>query len=163
MGILTFILTFFQDLFSLSRRLWNHLPQSVQDQIKLGPGLINILSQYIGQDPKLTIATIQANFTTIDLNTLYSFIAALAKQWNLTIPATLEESIVIVQNYMKQLQGSEWDRVLSGAAQLIADIATGAGTPFGVIVSVIEFVYREFFQGKDIVLASVPETTKIAA
>ena len=158
MSIFSFLGQLFTSIFSATRRAWNHLPSQIQDQIKNGSGVINILSQFIGQDPKLTIATLQANLS-IDVDTLYSTLSVLAKYWKLNVPATLEDLIVVIQGYLKTLQDSEWDRVLSTGAQVIADVLTGTTTPFGIISTVIEFVYNEFFRGKDIKLVSLPEPT----
>lgn len=158
MSIFSFLGHLFTSIFSATRRAWNHLPASIQDQIKNGSSIINILSNFSGQDPKLTIATLQAN-VNIDLNTLYSTLSILAKFWKLDVPATLEELIVILQTHLKSLQDSEWDRVLSTGAQVLADVLTGSATPFGIISTVIEFVYQEFFKGKEIKLAATPGLT----
>lgn len=158
MGIFSFIANLFANIFSAIRREWNSLPSNVQAQIKGGSSAINILSQYIGQDPKLTIATLQANIPNVNLDQWYSMMSVLAKSWNLTIPATLEDLVVSLQTYLKSVEDSEWDRILSGGAQLLADILTGTSTPFGIIVSVIEFVYHEFVKDAPIVFAPIPET-----
>jgi len=157
MSVFSFLSHLFTSIFSATRRAWNHLPTNIQDQIKNGSGIINILQQYIGQDPKLTIATLQANIS-IDLDTLYSTLSILAKFWKLNVPATLEDLIVVIQTYLKGLQDTEWDRVLSTGAQILADVLTGTTTPFGIIASVIEFVYQEFFRGKEIKLAEAPQS-----
>lgn len=155
MSIFSFLGQLFTSIFSATRRAWNHLPPAIQEQIKNGSGIINILQQYIGQDPKLTIATLQANLN-VNLDLLYSSLSVLANYWKLTVPATLEELIIVIQSYLKSLQDSEWDRVLSTGAQVIADVLTGSSTPFGIISTVIEFVYNEFFKGKEIKIASLP-------
>lgn len=154
MSIFSFLGQLFTSIFSATRKAWNHLPSQIQDQIKNGSGIINILQQYIGQDPKLTIATLQANLN-VNLELLYSSLSVLASYWKLTVPATLEDLVVVIQGYLKNLQDSEWDRVLSTGAQVIADVLTGSTTPFGIISTVIEFVYNEFFRGKEIKLASL--------
>lgn len=161
MSIFSFIAELFQNIFSAVRKAWNHLPEAVRDRIKNGSGIISILSQYIGQDPKLTIATIQANFN-VDLDALYSSLSVLAKFWGLTIPETLEDLVVVVQNYLKTLESSEWDRILSTGAQIVADVLTGSSTPFGIISSVIEFVYSEFIKGKDLVLGESPAVATVS-
>jgi hypothetical protein len=158
MSIFSFLGQLFTSIFSATRRAWNHLPPAIQDQIKNGSGAVNILQQYIGQDPKLTIATLQANLD-INLELLYSSLSVLANYWKLPVPTTLEELIVVIQGYLKTLQDSEWDRVLSTGAQVIADVLTGSATPFGIISTVMEFVYNEFFRGKEIKVASLPVTT----
>lgn len=155
MSIFSFLGDLFTSIFSATRKAWNHIPSTIQSQIKNGSSIINILSQYIGQDPNLTIATLQANIS-IDVTTLYSTLSTLARYWGLTIPATLPELVLTVQAYLKTLQDSEWDRVLSTGAQVLADVLTGATTPFGIIASVIEFVYNEFIKGGEIKLATLP-------
>lgn len=152
MSVFSFLGSLFTSIFSATRKAWNHLPQQIQDQIKNGSSIINILSQYAGQDAVLTINTLLAN-VGINEQQLYDTLSVLAKYWGLTIPATLPELIVALQGYLKSLQDSEWDRILSTGAQVIGDVLTGSTTPFGVISSVIEFVYNEFIKGKDIKLA----------
>jgi len=161
MSIFSFLGELFTKIFSATRRAWNHLPSQIQEQIKNGSGIIHILSNFIGQDPKLTIATLQANLN-VNLDLLYSSLSILAGYWKLPVPATLEELIVVIQSYLKSLQDSEWDRVLSTGAQVIADVLTGSATPFGIISTVIEFVYNEFFRGKEIKFVSVPDATQSA-
>jgi hypothetical protein len=152
MSIFSFLGDLFTSIFSATRKAWKHIPTAIQDQIKNGSSIINILSQYAGQDAILTINTLLANIG-INEKQLYDTLSVLAKYWGLTIPATLPELIVALQAYLKTLQDSEWDRILSTGAQVIADVLTGSVTPFGVISSVIEFVYNEFIKGKDIKLA----------
>jgi len=161
MSIFSFLGELFTSIFSATRRAWNHIPSQIQEQIKNGSGIINILQQFIGQDPKLTIATLQANLP-INADLLYSSLSVLANYWKLTVPATLEDLIVVIQEHLKSLQDSEWDRVLSTGAQVVADVLTGSATPFGIISTVIEFVYNEFFRNKEIKLVSLP-TTPVSA
>jgi hypothetical protein len=157
MSIWSFIANLFGDLFSATKRAWNHLPSSVQTGILNGSGIFNILSQYIGQDPKLTIATIQANYPTENLDLLYAGLAAVAKTWGLAVPPTLEDLIVAIQNRIKALDNDNWARVLSGGAQILADVLTGGGTPFEIIVTLIQWVFTNLIKPKEIALASLPE------
>lgn len=155
-SIWSFLAHLFNSLFSATKDAWNKLPPTVQTGILNGSGVFNIISQYIGQDPKLTIATIQANYPVEDLNALYTGLATVAKTYGLTVPATLEDLIVVIQTYLKSLDNNEWARILSGAAQILGDVFTGGGTPFEVIVTVIQWVFTNIVKPKPVVLASVP-------
>src|ERR1700753_489515 len=107
MSIWSFFSMLFNSLFNATKNAWNHLPTSVQTGIINGSGIFNIISQYIGQDPKLTIATIQANYPQEDLNLLYTGLSAVAKQFGLEIPASLEDLIVVIQTHLKGLDNSQ--------------------------------------------------------
>lgn len=159
MSIWSFLSNLFGSLFNATKNAWSHLPKDVQTGILNGSGVFNILAQYIGQDPKLTIATIQANYPQEDLALLYTGLSAVAKQYGLTVPPTLEDLIVVLQNYIKGLDNNSWARVLSGAAQILADVLTGGGTPFEIIVTVIQWVFTNLVKPKPIELASVAEMT----
>jgi hypothetical protein len=158
MSIWSFIANLFSDLFSATKRAWNHLPASVQTGILNGSGIFNILSQFIGQDPKLTIATIQANYPAENLELLYAGLSAVAKTWGLVVPATLEDLVIVIQTHIKSLDNENWARVLSGGAQILADVLTGGGTPFEIIVTLIQWVFTNLIKPKEIQLVPMPPT-----
>lgn len=159
MSIWSFIANLFNSLFNATKNAWNHLPSSVQTGIINGSGIFNVLSQYIGQDPKLTIATIQANYPTENLDLLYTGLSAVAKTWGLTVPPTLEDLVIVIQTQIKSLDNENWARVLSGGAQILADVLTGGGTPFEIIVTVIQWVFTNLIKPKDLTLVSLPVTS----
>jgi len=158
MSIWSFIANLFSSLFDATKRAWNHLPEQVQTGILNGSGIFNILSQYIGQDPKLTIATIQANYPTENLELLYDGLAAVAKTWGLTVPPNLEDLIVTIQGKLKSLDDSNWARVISGGAQVLADVLTGGSTPFEIVVTLIQWVFTNLVKPKEIKLAETPQS-----
>jgi len=158
MSIFSFLVNLFSSLFDATKRAWNHLPEQVQTGILNGSGIFNILSQYIGQDPKLTIATIQANYPTENLELLYDGLAAVAKTWGLTVPPNLEDLIVTIQGKLKSLDDSNWARVISGGAQVLADVLTGSSTPFEIVVTLIQWVFTNLVKPKEIKLAETPQS-----
>jgi len=158
MSIFSFLVNLFSSLFDATKRAWNHLPEQVQTGILNGSGIFNILSQYIGQDPKLTIATIQANYPTENLELLYDGLAAVAKTWGLTVPPNLEDLIVTIQGKLKSLDDSNWARVISGGAQVLADVLTGGSTPFEIVVTLIQWVFTNLVKPKEIKLAETPQS-----
>jgi hypothetical protein len=158
MSIFSFLASLFTSLLSATKNAWNHLPKTVQTGILNGSGIFNIISQYIGQDPKLTIATIQANYPLEDLTLLYTGLAAVLKEWGITAPPDLESAIVAVQTRLKSLDDNNWARVLSGGAQILADVLTGGGTPFEIVVTLIQWVFTNLVKPKQIVFASVDQT-----
>lgn len=154
MSIFSAIGHFFSDLFSAASRAWHKLPASVQSGLLNGSGILNIMNQFIGQDPKLTIATIQANYPNQDLTAIYTGLAAVAKSFNLDVPATLSDLIVVIQSHLKTVEATVWPAVMSGAAGILATILSGAGTPFEIISSLLQFVYTTFVKPKEIVLST---------
>ncbi len=156
MSIWSFLANLFSSLFNATKNAWNHLPSSVQTGILNGSGIFNVLSQYVGQDPKLTIATIQANYPQENLDLLYTGLAEVAKTWGLTVPASLEDLIVVLQEKIKTLDNNNWSRVLSGGAQILADVLTGGGTPFEIIVTVIQWVFTNLIKPKQLTLVPTP-------
>jgi hypothetical protein len=158
MSIFSFLVNLFSSLFDATKRAWNHLPEQVQTGILNGSGIFNILSQYIGQDPKLTIATIQANYPTENLELLYDGLAAVAKTWGLIVPPNLEDLIVTIQGKLKSLDDSNWARVISGGAQVLADVLTGGSTPFEIVVTLIQWVFTNLVKPKEIKLAEAPQS-----
>lgn len=161
MSIWSFIANLFNALFNATKNAWNHLPKNVQTGILNGSGIFNILSQYVGQDPKLTIATIQANYPTENLELLYDGLGAVAKTWGLTVPATLEDLIIAIQSHIKSLDDNNWARVLSGGAQVLADVLTGGSTPFEIIVTVIQWVFTNLVKPKEITLVTAANTVSV--
>lgn len=158
-SIWSFLANLFNELFNATKAAWNKLPTSVQTGILNGSGIFNILSQYVGQDAKLTIATIQANYPTENLDQLYTGLVAVAKTWGLAYPATLEDLVVTLQTHISSLDSNEWARVLSGAAQILADVLTGGGTPFEIIVTVIQWVFTNLVKPAPIQFAVNPDAS----
>lgn len=163
MSIWTFLNNLFNALFNATKNAWNHLPQATQQGIINGSGIFNILSQYIGQDPKLTIATIQANYPQENLTLLYSGLSAVADNWGMLIPPALEDLIVAIQVRLKSLDDTNWARTLSGGAQILADVLTGGSTTFEIIVTLIQWVFTNIVKPKEIVLAANPASSATQA
>lgn len=160
MSIWSFLSSLFNELFNATKAAWNKLPATVQTGILNGSGILNIIAQYIGQDPALTLATINANYPN-EVN-LYNGLAAVAKSWGLTVPDNASDLIVAIQTYLKAQEGSEWDRIMSIAAQVLADIFTGDGTPFEIIVTVIQWVYTNLIKPAPITYVPAPTPVAIA-
>lgn len=158
MSIWSFFSHLFNSLFNATQAAWDRLPQPVKTGILNGSGIFHILSNYIGQDPKLTIATIQANYPLEDLSLLYTGLSEVAKDRGLTIPPTLEDLIVVIQTYLKGLDNNNWARVLSGLAQILGDVLTGSSTPFEVVVTFVQWVFTNLVQPKPITFAPVPQS-----
>ncbi len=154
MSIWSFLANIFNALFNATKNAWNHLPKDVQTGIINGSGIFNVISQYVGQDPNLTIATIQANYPQENLTVLYTGLAEVAKTWGITVPATLPDLIVALQTKISSLDNNQWARVLSGGAQVLADVLTGGGTPFEIVVTLIQWVFTNLVKPKALVLAA---------
>lgn len=158
MSIFSFLGHLFSDLFSATQRAWDKLPANVQSGLLNGSGILNILNQFTGQDPKLTIATIQANYPNENLDAIYSGLSLVAKSYGLDVPATLEDLVMVLQTHLKTIEATAWPAIISGAAGILATVLSGAGTPFEIVSSLLQFVYSNFIKPKDIVLASAPVT-----
>lgn len=165
MSIFSFLSKLFSDLFSATHKAWDDLPKNVQDGLLNGSGILNILNQFTGQDPKLTIATIQANYPDENLDAIYGGLSAVAKSFNLQIPATLEDLVVVIQTHLKSIDATIWPAVISAAASILATILSGTGTPFEIVASLLQFVYTNFVKPKGIVFAAtpVPVTTPVVS
>lgn len=156
MSIWSFLSHLFNSLFNATQNAFDRLPENVKTGIINGSGIFHIISNFIGQDPKLTIATIQANYPAENLEQLYEGLSAVAKDRGLTVPPTLEDLIVVIQTYLKGLDNDNWARILSGAAQLLGNILTGSSTPFEVVVTFVQWVFTNLVQPKDIVFVPQP-------
>lgn len=163
MSIFSFIGHLFGDLFSATKRAWNHLPPAVQSGLLNGSGILNIMDQFIGQDPKLTIATIQANYPQTDLSLLYTGLSAVARSYNLTVPVTLEDLIVTIQGHLRDVEATVWPAVMQADAGILATILSGSGTPFEIISTLLQFVYTNFIKGKNIQLTNAVNTASAIA
>jgi hypothetical protein len=161
MSIWSFLAHLFNSLFNATRDAWNKLPKNIQDGLLNGSGILNIINQYADQDPKLVIATIQANYPNENLDLIYTGLVAVAKSFNLipgAVPATLEEVVALIQAHLKSVEATVWPAIIQAAAGVLATILSGSGTPFEIISTLLQFVYTNFVKPKEIVLASVPAT-----
>lgn len=164
MSIFSFIGHLFSDLFSASKRAWNHLPSNVQAGLLNGSGILNIISQFVDQDPKQVIATIQVNYPDENLEAIYSGLVDIAKFYNIlpaVVPADLEGVVALIQGYLKKTESASWPKVVFGAAAVLADTLTGTSAPFEVVASLLQFVYSNFIKGSDIKLAPAVDAAAV--
>lgn len=162
MSIFSSIFHFFSDLFSSVKKAWDTLPVQVQTGLLNGSGILNIINQFVDQDPKLVIATIQKNYPDENLDAIYSGLVTIAKTYNVlpaTVPPDLEGIVAVIQTFLKAQEAKSWPAVLFNAASILANILAGADTPYEIIVSVLQFVYTTFIKNKEIQFASVPPAT----
>ncbi|HXD92774.1 MAG TPA: hypothetical protein VNX01_06135, partial [Bacteroidia bacterium] len=155
MSIFSAILHFFEDLFSAMHRAWDKLPANIQSGLLNGSGILNIINQWTGQDPALTIATIQANYPNEDLTAIYNGLAQIAKVWGLNVPATLPDLVVVIQDYLKKAEATMWPAIISGAAGILAQFLAGSATPFEIISTLLQWVYTTFVKPTPPILASL--------
>jgi hypothetical protein len=85
----------------------------------------------------------------LDIKSLTSGLLAVAKGFNLNVDEnSLPDIIAKIQAYLKSLEGNVWDAIVQGAANIVAIFLAPAGTKFGAIATLMEYVYQTFFKKK---------------
>ncbi|MCW3111347.1 MAG: hypothetical protein JWQ09_5853 [Segetibacter sp.] len=163
MSIFSIIGHFFSDLFNAAQKAWDKLPAPTQTAMLHGSGVFNIINAGINESPQVVVATIEKDFPDLNLTDAYTGLIKVAQGFNLiktTAPATLEDLISLIQNYLKGLDSGIWPAVINAAANVLTLSLTG-GTPFEIIASLGQFVYSNFIKPNAVVLAEVATVASI--
>jgi len=137
---------FFEGLFNAAAKTYNSQSPQVQDALKDGSRILDIINRNVSEAPDVVIALIQKAFPSMQRETLLEGLKAVSKGLNLTdaiLADTLEETVLNLQKYLESLEGTFWAGVSELAAKLLAVFFAPSGTKWVTISSLMEFVYHK--------------------
>lgn len=142
---------FFAHLFSGTKKTWKKISPEVQKALMYGSDVIDTINNYLDQTPDFIIDIIAKKYPELDRAHLQAALAEASKDLKIAEGVNnddLETIIKNLQSYMAGLKGQAWAKISNFLAQGIAIFTAPAGTKFGMITSLIEFVYQTFFKKK---------------
>lgn len=137
----------FSGLLGAAKEAYDKLPPDVQNALQHGSGIISVINADLAAIPTDVIASIQEKFPDVNIKDVQAGLFKIAHYFGLAADEnSLEDIIAKLQSYLASLKGSEWESISSAAAQILSIIFAPAGTQFGKIVMLIEYVYQTFFR-----------------
>lgn len=139
----------FHHVMAGAEKTFNDLPPEIKAALIHGSGVLDLINQMINNTPDEIRAAIKEKFPDINEADLESGLFTIAHGFNL-LPQenNINDVIAKLQEYLKGLQGNVWDGIMNGAAQMLAILLAPAGTKFGAIASLMEYVYQTYFAKK---------------
>lgn len=148
-SVISFFGSIFKHVMEGAEKTFNELPQATKDALIHGSGVMDFINSQVGALPQDIEAAILEKFPDLDIKSLTSGLLAVAKGFNLPVDEnSLTDIIAKIQAYLKSLEGNVWDAIVQGAANIVAIFLAPAGTKFGAIASLMEYVYQTFFKKK---------------
>lgn len=137
----------FSGLLGAAKQAYDNLPSDVQNALQHGSGILSVINSDLTAVPADVIASIQAKFPDVNVKDLQAGLFKIVHTFGLAADEnSLEDIIVKLQTYLSSVKGSEWEGISSMAAQILSIFFAPAGTQFGKIVMLIEYVYQRFFR-----------------
>ena len=139
----------FHSLLAQAEKTFNALPPDVQAALLHGSGVIAFISQELTALPEDLRAQILAQYPDINEAALETGLYALANGFKLNpVQGNLDDTIAKIQAYLATLQGTVWDGIVQGAANVLAVFLAPPGTKIGAITQLMEYVYQTYFAKK---------------
>lgn len=137
----------FSHVLSGAEKTFEQLPDAVKDSLIHGSGIIDIINAMLDNTAAEIIAAIQEKYPDVDIKALEAGLFTIAHGFNLLPEANnLDDVISKLQAYLKSLKGVVWADISHSASLLLAIILAPAGTKFGAIANLIEYVYQTFIK-----------------
>lgn len=137
---------FFEGLFNAAAKTYNAQSQEVQDALKDGSEILDIINRNVTEAPEFVIDMIQKAFPSLTREKLLEGLSAVAKGINhadAIAADTLEDTIKNLQEYLESLEGTFWAGVTELSAKILAIFFAPAGTKWVTISSLMEYVYQK--------------------
>jgi|ERR1017187_655719 hypothetical protein len=139
----------FHAVMSGAETTFNNLPPATQAALLHGSGVMVFITTEVGKLPAEIRAAILAKFPDINEAALETGLYEIANGFKLNpIQGNLDDTIAKLQAYLTGLQGNVWNAIVQGAANILAVVLAPAGTKFGAITTLMEYVYQTFFAKK---------------
>jgi hypothetical protein len=147
--VIGFFGSIFKHVMEGAEKTYNELPEETQQALLHGSGVMDFINSQVGAIPADIEAAILEKFPDLNITSLTTGLLAVAKGFNLNVDEnSLSDIITKIQAYLKSLEGNVWDAIVQGAANIVAIFLAPAGTKFGAIASLMEYVYQTFFRKK---------------
>lgn len=148
-SVVSFFGSIFKHVMEGAEKTFDELPQETQDALIHGSGVMDFINSQVGELPENIEAAILEKFPDLNIDSLKSGLLAVAKGFKLNVDEnSLADIIAKIQGYLKSLEGNVWNAIVQGAANIVAVFLAPAGTKFGAIASLMEYVYQTFFRKK---------------
>lgn len=148
-SVISFFGSIFKHVMEGAEKTYSELPEATQRALLHGSGVMDFITSQVDAIPSDIQAAILEKFPDLDIASLTSGLLAVAKGFNLPVDGnSLPDIIAKIQAYLKSLEGNVWDAIVQGAANIVAIFLAPAGTKFGAIASLMEYVYQTFFRKK---------------
>lgn len=137
---------FFEGLFNAAAKTYNAQSQEVQDALKDGSEILDIINRNVTEAPEFVIDLIQKAFPALTREVLLNGLKEVAKginQADAIAADTLEDTVKNLQAYLESLEGKFWAGVSELSAKLLAVFFAPAGTKWVTISSLMEYVYHK--------------------
>jgi hypothetical protein len=142
---------FMTKLFKNSQDLWTKINPVVQEVIKEASMALEVVMKMQGQTPQFILDKIKdlvPSFNNEKLHEVLSkTVVALNIAGELNNPDLLT-SIALIDKHIQSVNPEAKEGVAHTIATFIAQFATPPDTTFGVITSVMKFVFENFVKGK---------------
>lgn len=136
----------FKPVFEGAKETYDNLPEEQKEALKHGAGIIDYINRAVGQAPEDVEKGILTTFPNLDLPKLTDGLMSVCKGFNIKVDVnTIPEMIAKIQKHLSKLEGSLWETIIQGAANVVALLLSPKGTRAGAVSSLMEYVYRTFF------------------
>jgi|GEM_PF-2160812 len=143
---------FFTSLFNAAARTWANVSPEVQDALKQGSGILDIINKHVTESPDIVIRLIQHAFPNVDRESLLVGLRAVTEGLNIAdgiVDNDLNETVNRLQKYLSGLKSERaqfWAGISSLAAKLLALAFAPKGTKWATFEALMEFVYQRFIK-----------------
>lgn len=148
-SVIGFFGSIFKHVMEGAEKTFNELPKETQDALLHGSGVMEFINTQVDALPEDVEAAILEKFPDLNMDSLKVGLLAVAKGFKLDVDEnSLHDIVSKIQAYLKSLEGNVWNAIVNGAANIVAVFLAPAGTKFGAIASLMEYVYQTFFKKK---------------
>ena len=148
-SVIGFFGSIFKHVMEGAEKTFNELPKETQDALLHGSGVMEFINTQVDALPEDVEAAILEKFPDLNIDSLKVGLLAVAKGFKLDVDEnSLHDIVSKIQAYLKSLEGNVWNAIVNGAANIVAVFLAPAGTKFGAIASLMEYVYQTFFKKK---------------
>lgn len=148
-SVISFFGSIFKHVMEGAEKTFNELPKETQDALLHGSGVMEFINTQVDALPEDVEAAILEKFPDLNIDSLKAGLLAVAKGFKLDVDEnSLHDIVSKIQAYLKSLEGNVWNAIVNGAANIVAVFLAPAGTKFGAIASLMEYVYQTFFKKK---------------
>jgi hypothetical protein len=148
-SVISFFGSIFKHVMEGAEKTFNELPKETQDALLHGSGVMEFINTQVDALPEDVEAAILEKFPDLNMDSLKAGLLAVAKGFKLDVDEnSLHDIVSKIQAYLKSLEGNVWNAIVNGAANIVAVFLAPAGTKFGAIASLMEYVYQTFFKKK---------------
>ncbi|SFJ98139.1 hypothetical protein [Parapedobacter indicus] len=143
---------FFAAIFDAAARTWANVSPEVQDALKQGSAILDIINKNVKEAPDFVIELIQKAFPNIDRPTLLVGLKGVTEGLNIAdgiVDNDLQATVGRLQEYLSGLKSERagfWAGISSLAAKLLAFGFAPAGTKWATFEALMEFVYQRFIK-----------------